>query len=116
MLFIIVEFLALPLRVVHLTEEVDKTLEELRASLEVCKVKVILADVEYHLVHKLLTHHRTVCIDVVKCILLQNYEVDKLALPETLVVIYRYTVITEDVNLVVSLLDRKSTRLELQSR
>ena len=63
-----------------------------------------MAYVEYHLVHHLLTLDGAVGIDAIECILLQDHEVQQLALPETLVILDGHTVITQDVDLVVSLL------------
>ena len=76
----------------------------MRASLEIVKLEVVVANVKHHFVHHLLTLDGAVCVDIVECILLQDNEVDKLALPEALVVVNGYTVVTEDVDLVVSLL------------
>ena len=58
-----------------------------------------MTDVDYHIQDLLLTFHRSHGINFVKGILLQNNEVNQFRFPENDVVIYRYTVITQNVDL-----------------
>ena len=98
------EFVAIILRVVHLLEHVDKAFEELRAILEIGEIELLGAYVQHHVVHEFLTLHRAVGIYAVESILLQNHEVDKLALPESVVILHRHAVVSQNVNLLVGLL------------
>lgn len=58
-----------------------------------------MADVDYHIQNSFLTFHRSHRVNLIKGILLQDYEVDQFGFPEDYVVFYRYTVITQNVNL-----------------
>ena len=98
------ELLRLPLRIVHLAEEVDQPLEELRAGLEIGERKFLVADAQHHLVHHLLAFHRAVGVDVIEGVLLQDDEVDQLRFPEPFVILHRHAVVAQNVDLVVGLL------------
>ena len=104
MLFVVFEFLALELRVVHLAEEVDHFLEEVTALLVVFECVVLVADVEHEFKHVALSLDRAEGVDVVECVLLEDHEVNELGLPEELMVAHWHTVVTEDVDLVVCVL------------
>ena len=58
-----------------------------------------MADVDYHIQNSFLTFHRSHRVNLIKGILLQDYEVDQFGFPENHVVFHRYTVITQNVNL-----------------
>jgi len=84
---------------VHLSEEVDQPLEELRALLEIGEAERFPADVQHHFVHHLLAFDRAVGVDLVEGVLLQDHEVDQLRLPEPLVVLDRHAVVAQNVDL-----------------
>ena len=63
----------------------------------------MFADVHDEVKHVLLALERTNSVDLIEGILLEDDEVDDLGFPERLVVIYRYTVITKDVDLLLDL-------------
>ena len=63
-----------------------------------------MTDVYHHIQDSLLTLHRSHGINLVERILLQDNEVYQLGLPEDYVILYRYTVITQDIDLLGNLL------------
>ena len=63
----------------------------------------MFADVHDEVKHVLLAVERTNSVDLIEGILLEDDEVDDLGFPERLVVIYRHTVVTEDVDLLLYL-------------
>ena len=91
------------LTVVHLLAEVDDALEVIDDIEEVIEIVVVFADVHDEVKHVLLALERTNSVDLIEGILLEDDEVDDLGFPERLVVIYRHTVVTEDVDLLLDL-------------
>ena len=57
-----------------------------------------MADVDYHIQNSFLTFHRSHRVNLIKGILLQDYEVDQFGFPENHVVFHRYTVITQNID------------------
>ena len=104
LLLILVECLALELSVVHLLAEVDHALEVGTYIVEVLEIIIVLADIHHEVEDVLLTLHWADSIDLIERILLENNEVDYLGIPELLVIIYWYTVVTQDIDLLLDLL------------
>ena len=58
-----------------------------------------MTDIYDHIQNSFLTFHRSYRVHLIKGILLQDYEVDQFRFPEDNMVFYRYTVITQNVDL-----------------
>ena len=101
---ILVELFALELAEVHLAEQVNHLLEIVAALLVIVKFEFVVANVQDKVEHKPLAVKRAKAVDGVERILLEDYEVNQLALPECLVVADRNAVVTKDVDLVHCLL------------
>ena len=92
------------LAVVHLFADVDYALEVLAHLDEVVEVVVFGADVHHQVEHVLLALQRADGVNLVEGVLLEDNEVDDLALPERLVVIHGHAVVAKDVDLFLNLL------------
>ena len=71
-----------------------------------------MTDFYYHIQNLLLTLHRGHGINFIKGILLQNNEVNQFRFPESHVIFYGHTVVTQDVDLLGNLLTTLQTGLD----
>ena len=94
----LVVFFRLKLRVVHLLTDVNHFLEVIHYFVEVVELKFSMTDFYYHIQNLLLTLHRGHGINFIKGILLQNNEVNQFRFPESHVIFYGHTVVTQDVD------------------
>ena len=71
-----------------------------------------MTDVDNHIQNIFLAFHRSNGVDFVESILLQDNEVNQFRFPESNMVFYRYTVVTEDINLFGDFLTTLQTSFE----
>ena len=101
------------LAVVHLFADVDDAFEVVHNFEECFEFVVRVTDVHNEFEHEFLTFEWADSIDFVECILLENNEVDNLWFPECNVIIYRHTVVAEDVDLFLHLFTTEENSLHL---
>ena len=99
--------------VVHLFADVDDAFEVVHNIEECFEFVVGIADVHNEFEHKLLAFEWTNSVDFVESVLLEDNEVDNLWFPECNVIVNRYTVVAEDVDLLLYLFTTKEESLHL---